>query len=573
MAIDPRLKDRKLLIEKFRKVLPPDLSVSKTASRERTSRKTTVSTGLEPYSGEWNEATVNHLLRRTLFGVTNANSTQFQSLSLDQSVAQLLTPLATPAPPINNYNGIEGAIDPSVASGDTFITAPFSNEYEGFRIVSQKGWWLKNILNQSTSIHEKMIFFWHNLLVTQSWDIFISKASYKYLSMLRRNALGNYKTMVKELTLDPSMLLYLNGTFNNKDAPDENYGRELQELFCIGKGAGSQYTEGDVQAAARVLTGWVINWDSVINEGEPTSFFYPDYHDTSNKTFSSFYGNKIIIGKTGQAGEEELDEMLDMIFDNPETAKYICRRIYTFFVYSEIDATTEQNVIEPLAQLFKDNNFEILPVLNALFKSAHFHDAENRGVLIKSPLEHALGVWRTLGLTSPLPENLLLDYIMHGSILWHCANMGLEVGDPPSVAGWPSYYQTPQYDKAWITTDTITARALTTDSMLFWGFWITEDIQIKADIIGFAKTLNNAADPNSLISESASLLIGLELSQTQRDSLKSILLSGQQSDYYWSNAWSSYLGNEANEEYKNIVLSRLQLMFQRLLQTGEYHLM
>jgi uncharacterized protein (DUF1800 family) len=574
MATDPALKDRKSLIKKFRKVIPPTLGEPTLIVNQRsTARSTTVTSGLELFTGEWNEASVNHLLRRTLFGVTKIESTQFQALTLDQSVAQLLAPVANPAPPVNNYNGINGIVDPHAALGDTFVTAPRSNEHEGYRITALKGWWLKNIIHLSPTIHEKMIFFWHNLLVTQWWDIFNSKASYKYISMLRRNALGNYKTMIKELTLDPSMLLYLNGTYSKKEAPDENYGRELQELFCIGKGSGSQYTEGDVQAAARLFTGWMVDWNSFETEGEATSYFDPNNHDTANKIFSAFYGNRVIVGRAGQAGEEELDELLDMIFDNPETAKYICRRIYSFFVYSEIDSTTEANVIEPLAEIFRVNNFEILPVLSALLKSAHFHDVENRGVLIKGPLEHTLGIWRTLGLDSPAPDNLLLDYALHASILWHCSGMGLEIGDPPSVAGWPSYYQTPQYDKAWITTDTIVTRAQTTDSMLYWGFWVTNDIQIKADIVAFIKTFNNSANPNTLIDEASALLLGLPLSQSQHDSLKSILLSGQQSDSYWSNAWSNYLSNEANQEYKNIVLTRLQSMFQRLLQTGEYHLM
>ncbi|MFN0318516.1 MAG: hypothetical protein ACKVQA_26115, partial [Burkholderiales bacterium] len=151
MATDPRLKDRKSLIEKFRKVIPPTLGESAAIAQQRSAtRSATVTTGLEPFTGEWNEATVNHLLRRTLFGVTKANSIQFQQLSVGASVDLLLAEVSAPAPPVNNYNGINGVVDPTAAFGDTFVTAPYSNQHEGYRITSLKGWWLKNILNQSS---------------------------------------------------------------------------------------------------------------------------------------------------------------------------------------------------------------------------------------------------------------------------------------------------------------------------------------------------------------------------------------------------------------------------------------
>lgn len=571
---DPRPKNRKELIEKFRKVKPIPIPTLPPGSSSSHARRAGVLSGIELYTGAWEEPQVAQLLRRLLFGIKKSELDYFKTRSMEEVVDELLTPSPLPPPPVNDYNGIDaGVTDPTIPFGQPWVEAAYSNPYEGFRIISLKSWMIKNMINQQANIHEKMVFFWHNLLVTQTWDLFISKASYQYFTMLRRNALGNYKTLIKELTLDPAMLIYLNGTFNNKDAPDENYGRELQELFCVGKGPGSQYTEGDVQAAARVLTGWVVNWPTFETAGVGTSFFYPDFHDTTNKQFSSFYGNKVIQGKAGASGAEELDELLDMIFDAPETARYICRRLYSFFVYSEIDEATEENVIVPLADIFRSENFEILPVLQALFKSAHFHDELNRGAIIKSPLDHALGVWRTLGLQSPLPGNIQLDYVIHSNILWHMASLGLEVGDPPNVAGWPAYYQVPQFDKSWITTDTITTRAITTDSLIYWGFWVAPTLQIKADLIAFVSTLDDPANPTALLQDTARLVLGMDLSAAVVTDLKSILLSGQQQDYYWSDAWYNHVGNPTHEEYKLIVQTRLQAAFQRLLQLGEYQLM
>lgn len=574
---DPRPEERKIWIEKFRKVKPLQSTGQPEALAGRihkSGRKSPVSGGLEPYTGVWSEKQIAHLLRRCLFGVTKNNLSEFKALSIEEAVDRLLQTSPTPPVPVNNYdNTEEGIKDPHVGFGETWTTAPHAGDTEAQRIISLKGWHIHNIINQESTIHEKMIFFWHNLLPTLSWDVYIGKTSYVYSEMLRRNALGNYKTLIRELTTDPCMLIFLNGTRNVKEAPDENYGRELQELFCIGKGPDSKYTEGDVQAAARVLTGWSVDWTKYNNSGAFTSYFNSQTHDTNSKQFSAFYGNRIISGKTGASGADELEELLDMVVEHEETARYICRKLYSFFVFSEIDDQTETEIIRPLALIFKNSNYEIKPVLKVLLESAHFYDISNHGAIIKNPLDHTIGLWRTLGMRSPDPDNALLNYQIYSSLLWHMANMGLEVSDPPNVAGWPAYYQAPQFDKSWITTNTITARALTSDSMIFWGFWISQELQINVDLIAFVKQLDNPDDPVELIRESVLLLLGIEPAENDLKNLKSILLSGQESDIYWGIAWSAYINNPGNDEYKLIVENRLKATFQRLLQAAEYHLM
>lgn len=572
--VQPQLTAHRRWVANFRKVNPASLPGSQVAdvSLEAHVRQTTA--GLETYSGPWTESQVAHLLRRTLFGIKKSELTHFKALSLENAVSELLQTSPAPAPPVNDYNSAADNInDPHVAFGETWTEAPFSGDYETYRVISLKSWQIKTMLHQEPVIQEKMTFFWHNLLVTQSWGIFIGKMSYRYFELLRSNALGNYKTLIRAITLDPAMLLYLNGAANNKFAPDENYGRELQELFCIGKGPGSKYSESDVQAAARVLTGWTLNWETYTSTGTFQAFFNPDLHDTSDKQFSAFYGGAIIKGKTGQDGAAELDELLDIILGNEECARYICRRLYIFFVSSTIDEATEKAVIEPLAVLFRNSKYEILPVLNLLFKSAHFYDALTIGALIKSPLDHLLGTWRTLGVARPAHNDLATSYQIHSNMLWRMAGMGLEIADPPSVAGWQAYYQAPQFDKAWIATDTITLRALTTDSLLFFGFWVSQSLQIKADVLAFAKALDDPGNPVALLRESAQLFLGLALSDTTVHNLKTVLLSGQQDDGYWTAAWRTWLNDPENEMKRLTVEYRLQLTFQRLLQLGEYHLM
>jgi hypothetical protein len=568
---DIRPIDYKQRAEKVRKVKPKKLKPEEFQNFKKQSRSQ-LKTGIEAYTGPWEDRNVMHLLKRTLFGTTKEKFNEFKAMTFNQAVDALLTQPAAIDPPVNNYNGLDDLPDdPNVEFGQTWVEAPYNNDYEGWRIISLKSWILNNMMNEGTSMHQKMTFFWHNLLVTQFFGVFIAKASYQYYDMLYKNAFGNFKELIKKLTLDPAMLVYLNGTWNHKDAPDENYARELQELFCIGKGEGSGYTEADVQAAARVLTGHVIDWDTFEQQGVGESYFLPDWHDTSDKQFSSFYGNTVITGRE-QEGADELDDMLDMIFNANETSLYICRRLYNFFVYSEIDDQAEQDVIVPLAQIFRDNNYEILPVLDALFKSAHFNDPENHGVLIKNPLDFLIGTWKASEIEKPSESDIEQQLQYHSTQLWTMANMGLEIGDAPSVAGWPAYYQAPQFDKSWITTDTIVNRAAHTDAMAWWRVWITEDYQISFDMLGLVAKLDDPYDPNNMLQELSDLFLGIELSDTGFSTLKSILLDGQAEDYYWTDAWTAYVNNPGNEEFKAVAENRLKAAFQWLFQTGEFQL-
>lgn len=571
---DPRKPVSAQTLEKFRKVDPVIFDTKETKDFDPPARETT-STGLNEYTGEWTKKQVGHLLKRTLFGVKKSELNYFSGLTMNEAVDELLTTIDTDSPPINNYEFPEFEIsDPDVNEGESWVEAPYNNTLEGMRIQSLKGWILDHMLDGEPKIHQKLTLFWHNLLVTQFWSVFVAKGSYKYYKMLYDHAFGNYKELIKLLTLDPAMLFFLNGTFNNKEAPDENYARELQELFCIGKGPNAGFTEGDVQAAARVLTGWVVKDVGFDIPGPVESRFFAGFHDANDKQFSSFYGNRVIEGRTGGAGSLETDELLDMIFDNNETALYICRRLYNFFVYHEIDEATESNVIEPLAAIFRTNNYEIFPVLQALFKSEHFFDVANYGAVIKNPADHLLGMWRTFDIDRTgfdIKNKLRVNL----SLLWSLSEVGMEVGDPPSVAGWQAYYQEPSFDRFWVNTDTITKRVIRQDSLLFpgWGHWVTPTIRINADLLAFIESLDNGSDPNALIDEVSELFHGIELSQEIKDGFKSVLLSGQADDFYWTDAWNLYLADKKNNENRLIVENRLVAFFQPFLQLAEFQLM
>jgi hypothetical protein len=562
------------LQHKYREVTPPDLTSRATEFHQTGSnlRQKDLNTGLESFDKTLSDGDRAHLLKRTLFGVSKKELRAFSGQSLAEMLDTLLTKSAAPPLPINNYNFLsDKGPDPDIPHGKPFIEAPFNNTFEGWRVISLKSWQISQMLKHKTSLEEKMILFWWNMLPIQLWGVFVTKATYGYISLLRRNVFGNFKQIIKELTVDPAMLIYLSGAFNSKEAPDENYARELQELFCIGKGSNAKFTEKDVQSAAKVLTGWTIQEGWFGNTGPAGSRFVFGRHDTSDKEFSSFYGNKVIKGRFGLDGAKELDELLDMIFSNNEVALHLSRKLYQFFVSTEISTQTEQLVIEPLAKIIRSNNYDVLPALRALFGSAHFFDEQIQGSQIKTPVDHLLALWKSFDM--PRVSDPQQEIYLYSALLWRMSTLGMEIGDPPNVAGWPAFYQKPLFDKTWITTDTITERALITDSMIYWGYWINKDYQIVADILAHFKNYNNPGDPNSLIEEFSSLHLGIKLAETQIQTVKSILLSGQTSDYYWTGAWDEFISKPNDEAVKEIVLNRLKPALQTMLQLGEAQLM
>lgn len=308
-----------------------------------------VTSGIKRLKGKLNTEQATHLLKRTMFGAKKEDLPHFAGKSVKKAVKTLIrTEYPIPGPPLNTYND-DKYMDPEIPAGQTWTG---SQKYDGMnngrRRNSYKSWWFGLMLNQDRSIREKMVLFWHNHFVTESNTVDNARFCYQYNATLRQFALGNFRDMVKAITLEPAMLRYLNGYANSKKAPDENYGRELQELFTIGKGPGSHYTEGDVKAAARVLTGYTINYKTF------TYSYDPNRHDEGDKQFSAFYDNHLIRGSKGKEGANELDELLNMILSREEVSRFICRKLYRFFVYHIIDEGTEQNVITPLAALFRE---------------------------------------------------------------------------------------------------------------------------------------------------------------------------------------------------------------------------
>ena len=541
--------------------------------------------GIAPYTGTFGKDELIHLLKRTLFGVKKDDIDAFTGKTLSQVVNTLLTsPTTEPTPPLNNY-GSAANTDDRIAPGAVWAYDTENGTYNGARINSLRAWWIGNMVNQTQSIHEKMVLFWHNHFATRALDT-SALYMYNHVVMLRRNALGNFKTFVKDVTLDPNMLRYLNGYKNVKSAPDENYGREVQELFTQGKGPNSLYTETDVKTAAKLLTGWGVrqatfklnpNDAAEVLKNRWESYFNLANHDVTDKTFSAYYNNTVIKAtSTATVPDAEITAFVNMLLATDESAKYVVRRLYRFFVYYAIDATVETEVIAPLAAIFRQN-YDIKPVLSALLSSQHFFDTANRGALIKSPIDHLVGMAREFNTVFPTSTDYVQQYGGWYQLVGNgngADQQGQALADPPNVAGWPAYYQEPTFHEFWINTDSLPKRLRFADQFFTTtGFNLGNNKKFYADVLSFTDQFGqDAYDPNLLVTRSLETMYRIPVSDAFKAYLKTtVLLNGQASDHYWTDAWTAYKTTPSAVN-ANIVVTRLTKLFKFLADRPEYQL-
>lgn len=273
-------------------------------------------------------------------------------------------------------------------------------------------YWLHEMVNSASQLREKMAFFWHGHFACRNLNIFYQQG---LLDVIRRNATGNFGTMLKEVSKTAAMLNFLNNQQNRKDHPNENFAREVMELFTLGRG---NYTEDDVKEAARAFTGWSANL-----KGEYV--FRRMQHD---------FGSKTVLGKTGNF---DGSEVLDILLQQKQTAKFITQKLYKFLVNEQPD----NEKIEWLADRFFKNDYDISKLLEDIFTSDWFFDQKNIGCIIKSPIELMAGIQRMLPMTFEKDEALLLLQRALGQLLFY----------PPNVAGWPG-------GRTWIDSSTLMLR-------------------------------------------------------------------------------------------------------------------
>lgn len=363
-----------------------------------------------PGSGKpWNALRVAHLYKRLGFG---ASYNEIQA-GLQSTPSQLVDALITAA---------KNAPLPAPPSWYNWDSTHYT-DFPAESIEQYKEWyfrWLTDML--STSVREKAALFWHNHFVTRFVDYRCPRYLYEYHRLLQQHAFGNFKTFLKEIAKTPAMLVFLDGRLNKKTKPNENYARELFELFTLGANTG--YTQEDITEASRALTGWT---DMTVECG--TIGFKPADFDNTPKTIF------------GQTANFDFDSVHDLIFQARavEVSQFIASKIYTHFVHP----IPNQTIIDGLAQTFRDNNFELEPVFLQLFKSDHFYEEEVISVNIKSPVEFLLMLVKE--------GNLPYDDTIIGLAGYLTVDMGQQLFNPIDVSGWNG-------NRTWINSTAIAAR-------------------------------------------------------------------------------------------------------------------
>lgn len=380
--------------------------------------------------------------------------------------------------------------------------------------------WFNGMITEG--VRHKLVLFWSNHFVAAA-DNSGNRPSwiFQYYYLLHKHALGDFREFVKAMGLTPSMLIYLDGRYNTRYSPNENYARELLELFTMGVG---NYTQQDVAETARLLTGWNIRYyESPVGSGNyyigPTKVdefvFYRNNHDWKGKfIFGRSIGNNGgVVPPTDAEAMQKAKLEYDLLHDElifkikkNEVAKFICKKLYSYYVYQE----APEEIINGLAQVFISSNFSIAAVLKTLFKSEHFYEEEVMGLGIKSHIENQIHYFRSLDLepgkdffkykwinntfqaevTDPInyPNTLNRDTLSH--IYNSNNNLGQKLFNPVNVAGWPGY-------RSWLNEFTLVNRWRYNRDQF--GYYLQYN-QTKEKYRSFLKEVgNNSIDPDIIV--------------------------------------------------------------------------
>jgi uncharacterized protein (DUF1800 family) len=506
-----------------------------------------------------------HLLRRTTYNITKAKILDFATKTPQQALTELFT-FSNPVPPspLNNIGEtiVPTAANPTITDSQSTVN---SVKYDLY-------WWLHSALKDLSAQH-KLVYFLHILFVTDDGASFWT--NFDYRELLRFHTSGSLKDLAVRVTQNARMLLFLNNNLNQNTSPNQNYAREFLELFTILKGPQiatgnyTNYTETDVQQAARVLTGFSLTSSIHLDKTArltsldpatniPTGEVKVSKHDTGIKTFSSAFGSQPIAGGTTEATiKAELQNFVTMIFDKDETAKAYCRRMYRYFVGRQITSDIENDIITPLAASLKADNYNIIPALTTLLKSKHFYDEEDSitgdqtiGSLVRNPVELYLHLFSLLNLQLPAyTANPSAIHSLMGVVSNYSSNMGMPVFSPQSVNGYAAYSSSPNYDKNWITTSSLRIRYNNTIDFFINGLTYN-GFSFKLNNAAFVKDsgyFSNPGNADTLVTEFLQMMFVEVPDGTRYDEFKTIFLNNL-SPINWLNEWNNYVssGNATN---------------------------
>jgi uncharacterized protein (DUF1800 family) len=451
------------------------------------------STALLPYAGPWNRRLAAHLLRRAGFGGSPADVDRFAALRAGDAVDALIRFPDTralparpaledpPVPPRGLYRGLlmnnaQGAAPGmAVDEGTADARKAFQRERNRNRkqnLVALQTWWLQRMIASPAPLQEKMTLFWHGHFTSSPEKGTAAQELLMQNQLFRQYALGNVRELTLHVSQDPAMLRYLDNNVNAKAHPNENYARELMELFTLGIG---NYTEQDIRESARALTGWTFRRNP---DGTGQFFDNRRQHDDGTKTF------------LGQSGNFDGGDVVNIIFRQPAAARLFATRLLAFFVYMD----PEPQLVEQVAALIRKSDFEMLPVMSALLRSNVFFSDRAYRALVKSPVEFVVGTHQMFGLPQIGPAELATLRAM-GQMLFY----------PPNVKGWDG-------GAAWINSATILTRenfanAVAQNPMMMQGAsWMSSAMR-SMDPRGVARTLTDSMLQGDVSPASAQQLV------------------------------------------------------------------
>jgi len=368
----------------------------------------------------WDRVKAAHLLNRAGFGGTPEETARLAAMPVDAAVDELLNyegiPESFPAPDFSELHEMYGELVRLRRAGADEATfrrlVQQINRANIAKFQELRASWVRRMIETRRPLQEKLVLFWHGHLVSGLPETRVAEHMAIQLDLFRRMAAGSFKELILAISRDPAMLSYLDNNSNRKGNPNENYARELLELFTMGIG---NYTEQDVKEAARAFTGWTFAGNDFV--------FRRDQHDDGIKTF---------LGRTGRWDGTDI---IDIIFEQPATARHLPRKLWEFFVMSP-----EESVVEELAEVFRHNRWEIKPLLRTIFLSEGFFSQRSIRGHVKSPAQLVVGAVRTIG--ADVPDQVLVRAM---------DLMGQRLLYPPNVGGWPQ-------GRGWVNTATVLLR-------------------------------------------------------------------------------------------------------------------
>lgn len=580
---------------------------------------------LPELSGTLGRRNAAHLLRRATFGATKEELDTFAALTPAQAIESLFhQTLPDPLPPIDPKTGLEwmstGATD---ANSEGFELEEY---YLGWHIGQMMSAGVPSSLSLAYGAREKIVFFLHTHFTTIKSKVFNLRSLYFQNLLFRQFALDadkdetfNIKALTTKISVDNAMLRLLDGNLNVKGRVNENYGRELLELYTVGRGLAGKvpeglesgdyyvFTEHDVQMAAKVLSGWDMDPD-FLNIDEETglprgrvrgSALNATAHDNEIKTFSERFNGQSVTpdplllngaNPTEESAIDEIRQLIEIIYSSEETARNICWKIYRFFVYAPHErwsagnsvAYIDENIVSQMADTLRSNGFKIQPVIENLLRSEHFYHSgnaevvdDNFGCIIKSPIDLTIGTLRSFGVTVPdMSTDVEGFYKITGFLLRAISDLGLEFYEPYDVAGYEAYHQFPIYNRIWITPNSLATRyefirkILQSDST----FPVTIDVLYYVQ----SNFPTEASDARQLIIALAQTLLPMAENLTfDDDADDTSAITARRLNYfkerflqefdeaYWTNRWNNGAGD---------LRDQLVFLFNAMLQSPEYQL-